>query len=220
MASHQLRTPLTAIKGYVSLALEGAYGEIPEKLREKLKNVYLSNERLINLVNHLLTISRIEMGRLRAEKELLQVENLLESCIEEMKLPAQKKGLKLYFKKPKISLPKINLDPFKIRQVILNLIDNAIKYTQKGEIELKVEKKDQKLLISVRDTGEGLTPEEKEFIFEGFTRGRAGLAYFIEGAGLGLYVAKKFVELHNGKIWAESQGKGKGSTFYVELPLD
>lgn len=219
MASHQLRTPLAAIKGYISLALEGQYGQIPEKLRQKLENVYLSNERLINLVRDLLTVSRIEMGKLVAEKELTKIEDLIESCISEMKIVAEKKGLKLYFTKPKTLLPKINIDSLKIRQVFLNLIDNAIRYTQKGEIEVRAEKTDSKILISFRDTGEGLIQEEKTTIFEGFTRGRAGIMHFIEGAGLGLYVAKKYLDLHNGKIWAESEGKGKGSTFYVEIPI-
>lgn len=219
MASHQLRTPLTAIKGYISLALEGQYGKMPEALKEKLKNVYISNERLINLVGDLLTVSRIEMGKLTAKKELTQIEELVQSCVEEMKIEAKKKGLKLYFRKPKQKLPKIKIDPFKIRQVITNLIDNAIKYTPKGEIEIRAKKTDSKIQISVKDTGEGLSEEEKESIFEGFTRGRAGTVFHIEGAGLGLYVAKKYLDLHGGEIRAESKGKGKGSTFYVELPL-
>lgn len=219
MASHQLRTPLTAIKGYISLAMEGQYGEMPKALREKLKNVYLSNERLINLVGDLLTVSRIEMGKLTAEKEPAQIADLIKSCIEEMKFTAKKKGLKLLFAKPKTRLPKINIDTLKIRQVILNLIDNAIKYTPKGEIKIEAKKKGPVIQIAVKDTGEGLTKEEKETIFEGFTRGRAGTAFFIEGAGLGLYVAKKYLDLHQGKIWAESEGRGKGSVFYVELPI-
>jgi signal transduction histidine kinase len=219
MASHQLRTPLSAIKGYISMLIEGSYGEISEKAKEKLKNVFQSNERLINIVNNLLNISKIELGKMEVEKEPVQIEDLIQSCSEELKIEAEKKGLKLYFQKSKKALPKISIDSLKMRQVILNLIDNAIRYTQSGEIEIKAEKKNSKILISVRDTGEGLTKEEKKRIFEGFTRGAAGFIYWIEGAGLGLYVAKKYVELHQGKIWAESKGKGQGSTFYVELPL-
>jgi signal transduction histidine kinase len=219
MASHQLRTPLSAIKGYISMLIEGSYGQISEKAKEKLKNVFQSNERLINLVNNLLNISKIELGKMELEKEKIQIEDLIESCCEELKIEAEKKGLKFYFSKPKEILPKIDIDSLKIRQVILNLIDNAIRYTQKGEIEIKAEKTNSNVLISVRDTGEGLTKEEQKRIFEGFTRGGAGTTYWIEGAGLGLYVAKKYIELHQGKIWAESQGKGKGSVFYVELPI-
>lgn len=217
MASHQLRTPLTAIKGYISLALEGQYGKFSEKMKKSLKNVYLSNERLVNLVDDLLTISRIEMGKLTAEKEPTKIEDLIKSCIEEMKIAAQKKKLKMFFEKPKALLPKINIDPLKIRQVILNLIDNAIKYTQTGYVSIAANSKQGKIIIQVKDTGEGFTQEEKETFFEGFTRGRAGTAFYIEGAGLGLYVAKKYLDLHQGKIYAESKGRGKGSTFYVEL---
>ncbi len=125
----------------------------------------------------------------------------------------------LIFKKPKKPLPEIEIDALKIRQVFLNLIDNAIRYTNKGEIKIGTEKVGSSIQVSVRDTGEGLSEKEKKDIFEGFSRGSAGISYFIEGAGLGLYVAKKFLQLHQGKIWAESGGKGKGSTFYVELPI-
>jgi len=219
MASHQLRTPLSAIKGYISMLVDGSYGKLPEKARGKLKNVFESNERLIRVVNDLLDISKIEMGKMELEKEPTQIEDLLQSCYEEMKIGADKKGLRFIFEKPKYPLAKTGLDPLKFRQAILNLIDNAIRYTQKGEIELKVEKVGSAVRISVKDTGEGLSAEEQRAAFVGFTRGSAGIAHFVEGAGLGLYVAKKFLELHRAKIWVESEGKGKGSTFYVELPI-
>ena len=230
MASHQLRTPLSAIKGYISMLVGGSYGRIPEKAKEKMKNVFESNERLIRIVNDLLDISKIEMGKMELEKQPTQIEDLLQSCYEEMKIGADKKGLRFVFEKPKYSLAKIELDPLKFRQAILNLIDNAIRYTQtpkesklptgqEGKIEIEVKKTNSTILISVKDTGEGLTAEEQRAVFEGFTRGSAGIAHFVEGAGLGLYVAKKFLELHKGKIWVESEGKGKGSTFYVELPI-
>lgn len=219
MASHQLRTPLSAIKGYISMIIEGTYGELPPKIKERMENVFHSNERLIKIINDLLSISKIELGKMELEKTPIQIEDLVQSCYNEMEIEAKKKGLKFIFEKPEIPLPKIELDSLKIRQVILNLIDNAIKYTQQGEINLKLVKTNSSILFLVKDTGGGLTKEEEKDIFEGFTRGSAGLNFFIEGAGLGLYVAKKFLELHNGKIWAESQGKNKGSTFCLELPL-
>ena len=201
------------------MLLEGSYGQLSEKAKEKLKNVFQSNERLIKIVNDLLNISKIELGRMELERQAVQLEELIQSSCEELKLEAEKRNLKLSFEKPKKPLPKINIDSLKIRQVILNLIDNALRYTHKGEIEIKAKKTNSTIQISVKDSGEGLTPEEGKRIFEGFTRGSAGINFFIEGAGLGLYVAKKFLELHDGKIWAESKGKGKGSTFYVELPI-
>ena len=218
MASHQLRTPLTAIKGYLSVILEGDYGKPPEKMEKALENVFQASERLVRIVNDLLNVSRIELGKMETKKEKAQVEELIESCYQEMQLAAKKKDLDLVFQKPKTLLPKINIDKLKIRQVILNLIDNAIRYTKEGTITLNVQRKPSSILISVRDTGEGLTKEERESLFEEFIRGSAGRNLFIEGAGLGLFVAKKYLELHQGKIWAESPGKGKGSTFYIELP--
>lgn len=219
MASHQLRTPLTAVKGYISMMIEGSYGKLPAKVQEKMKHIFYSNERLIKIVQDLLNISKIELGKIEIEKQPIQIEDLIQSCYEEMKISAEKKNLQFLWQKPKKPLPKINLDVLKIRQVILNLIDNAIRYTQKGKIEIKAQKLNSNLQISVKDTGEGLSEKEKRNIFEGFTRGSAGINFFIEGAGLGLYIAKKFLELHQAKIWAESEGKSKGSTFYIELPI-
>lgn len=219
MASHQLRTPLSSIKGYISMILEGDYGKIGKRAKEKLKNVFHSNERLIKIVNDLLDISKIELGKMELKKSPCQIEELLESCYQEMKPEIERKNLEFIFKKPEVSLPKIEIDELKIRQVVLNLIDNAIRYTRQGQIELCLQKKPNSILIFIKDTGEGLTKEEQKEIFEGFTRGSAGIDFFIEGAGLGLYVAKKYLDLHNGKIWAESKGKGEGSVFYVELPI-
>ncbi len=219
MASHQLRTPLTSIKGYISMILEGDYGQIPQKTKKALENVFQSNARLIRIVNDLLNISRIELGKMEFQKSPTKIEELIQICYEEIKLEAQKKNLKLVFKKPKTPLPMVNIDPLKIQQVILNLLDNALRYTKKGKIEIALKKKPNSILISVKDTGEGLTKSEQKQIFEGFSRGSAGINLFIEGAGLGLYVAKKYLDLHKGKIWAESPGKGRGSTFYVELPI-
>ncbi|MDD5145443.1 MAG: ATP-binding protein [Candidatus Pacebacteria bacterium] len=220
MASHQLRTPLAAIKGYVSMLIEGSFGPISDKAKEKLTNVTQSNERLIKMVNDLLDISKIDLGKMETEKSKMQVLDLVGSCIEELEHEVEKKNLKLTFEKPKIALPKIEVDALKIRQVFLNLIDNAIRYTTQGEILIKAKKKKSSILFSIKDTGEGLTKEELENIFQGFSRGSAGIDLFIEGTGLGLYVAKKFLELHQGKIWAESKGKGKGATFFVELPME
>jgi len=219
LASHQLRTPLTAIRGYVSMILEGSYGKLSKSASKPLNNVLGSAERLIRIVNDLLNISKIELGKMELNKAPARVDELITTCYEEMKSTAEKKGLEIIWQKPKSRLPEIEVDKLKIGQVISNLIDNAIKYTQKGKIEIKAEKADSVILVSIKDTGEGLTRDEIRMVFEGFTRGAAGIAYWIEGAGLGLYIAKKYIDLHNGKIWVESEGKGKGSAFYVELAI-
>lgn len=219
IASHQLRTPLTAIKGYISMMLENTYGKPPAKMKRPLENIFASNERLIRLVNDLLNISRIESGKTEIVLEKDSLEETVSSVVEELKASANEKRISLVFKKPKKPLDKIMMDKFKLRQVILNLIDNAIRYTVKGEISVEIRKTDSKAILSVSDTGEGMTKEEIDHLFESFSRGKAGNRLWTEGAGLGLYVAKKFVDMHNGKIWAESKGKDKGSTFFVELPI-
>jgi len=116
-------------------------------------------------------------------------------------------------------LPKISVDREKIRQVIMNVVDNAIRYTEKGGVTVQIKNQKSKIKIIVKDTGAGLTKYELSKMFESFSRGAAGTRLYTEGVGLGLYVAKRFVEMHHGKIWAESKGKGKGSTFYIELPI-
>mgnify|MGYP000206236048 CR=1 FL=1 len=218
IASHQLRTPLTAIKGYVAMLKEGIFGKLSDQVLEILNKVYISNERLINLVNSLLDIARLETGRLEFHFQPLQLEEVVESVIKEVSVAAQKKGIYLKYKKPKKPLPKVKADPEKIRQVILNIIDNAVKYTMKGGVTIKFKVKKDRCILIVKDTGIGMTEEELEKAFQMYRRGQ-GVRMFPEGSGLGLYIAKKFVEAHNGRIWAESPGKDKGSTFYLELPF-
>jgi signal transduction histidine kinase len=219
IASHQLRTPLTAIKGYISMILEGTYGKIPEKTKEPMKKVYESNSRLISLVNNLLSISRIESGKLKLELEKASLEDIISNVIDIFQIEAKEKGIYLKFEKPKKPLPKIMLDEEKMTEVISNVVNNDIKYTEKGGITIKVKKLKSKIMIIVKDTGVGMTEDELDKMFKSFSRGMAGNRLYTKGAGLGLYISRKFVEMHNGKIWAESEGKNKGSTFYIELPM-
>ncbi len=219
IASHQLRTPLTAIKGYISMILEKSYGKVPEKIRKPLENVFTSNERLVKLVNDLLDISRIETGKMEVKLEKASLEDIISSVAEELKIKVKEKNLYLKWEKPEIPLPKILIDKDKIRHVILNLIDNAIKYTQHGGVTVKTQITNSKLQIAVSDSGAGLEKDEVEKIFGILTRGRAGMKLWTEGAGLGLHIARSFATMHDGKVWAESEGMGKGSTFYVELPV-
>lgn len=219
IASHQLRTPLTAIKGYISMIMEKIYGEPPEKMEKPLENIYASNERLIRLVNDLLNVSRIESGRMKLEFKKVSLEEVISSILEELKNEAKKKDIYLKFEKPKKALLEISIDRDKIRQVITNIIDNAIRYTEKGGVTIKCKVQNEKYKIEITDMGEGMTKEEISHLFESFSRGKAGARLWTEGIGLGLYVAKKFIDIHNGKIWAESPGKNKGSTFYIELPI-
>lgn len=225
IASHQLRTPLTAIKGYISMILEGSYGALNETQGKPMKSVYESNERLIRLVNDLLNISRIESGRVDMKWAQKNIGDIVKSVIEEIGIKAQEKKMKIVFEKPEETLPEITLDEEKIRNVLLNVVDNAIRYTKKGKITIRAyakqdaSQKRRSITVEVKDTGDGMTQEEINHLFESFSRGGAGTRMSTEGAGLGLYIAKQFINLHKGKIWAESQGRGEGSTFFVELPF-
>jgi len=219
IASHQLRTPLTAIKGYISMILEGTYGKLLEKQARPLKNVYQSNERLIKLINDLLNLARLDAGKIEFSPELNSLEEIVSDTVEELRINAEKKDLDMRMVKPSEPLPKIMVDQDKLRQVILNIIDNAIKYTNKGGITIELKKLDGEEEIKVSDTGEGMTKKEIESLFQMFSRATAGTQLHTEGAGIGLYVARQFIEMHGGKIWVESPGKSKGSTFYIRLPI-
>jgi signal transduction histidine kinase len=219
MASHQLRTPLTVIKGYISMILDGSYGKIDVKTKRVLGNVSISTERLVKIIEDLLNISRIELGKMDLEKKPTDIKKMIDNICKEIKIKAQEKNLKLIWEKPKSKLPKLNIDELKIRQVIYNIVDNAIKYTQTGKVEIKLSRENSNLVINISDTGRGFSKKDNTKLFELFSRGEAGTDTFVEGTGMGLYVAKKFVTLHKGKIWADSKGKNKGSAFHIELPI-
>lgn len=217
LASHQLRTPLSAIKGYLSMVMEGNFGKLEKETEGAIKDVYQSNERLIALVNDLLNITRIEAGKLEYHPKETDFEKLVASVIKELEMTAKNKGLEL---KEKISkLPLINIDPDKIRQVLINLIDNALKYTEKGKVTVQAKKVDDHILVEIKDTGIGMSADKMTTLFQWFSRGKGALRLDAGGFGLGLYIAKKIVEKANGKIWAESKGEKKGSTFVFELPI-
>lgn len=220
IASHQLRTPLSAIKGYISMLLGGSYGVLPESSRKSIENVYQSNERLIKLVNDILNVSRLEAGRIEIDFQKISLEEIINSVIDELTHGAQIKNIYLKFKKPSKPLPQITADADKIRHIILNIVDNAIRYTNRGGVIIQAQPKNHnKMIIKVKDTGLGMTRKEIAKLFKSFSRGSAGNRSYTEGSGLGLYIAKGFVEMHHGKISAESDGLGKGSTFTIEIPL-
>ena len=229
IASHQLRTPLTSIKGFGSLLLEGTYGVVPEAQRGALEKIYISNERLIQLVEDLLNISRIEAGRMEFDFQEAQIEDLLQEAVQTLEISAKAKNLYLHWEKPAVAMPRLLIDITKIKEVISNMVDNAIKYTQKGGITVKLEAntdwdtdhKEHKsaVRVIVSDTGIGMDEEEIGMIFEKFQRGKQVSHYHTDGTGLGMFIGRKIVAEHKGKIWAESDGKGMGSRFILELPV-
>lgn len=219
IASHQLRTPISALKGYLSMISDGDFGVVPPKISKVVKDLFESAARLARLVNIFLNVSRIESGRLKIEKKPLQIGDMIESVIAELHNESDKKGVKLIYKKPKPALPLVAADADKLREVVLNLIDNSIKYTPKGQIEVGAFIEGENFHFQVQDTGIGIDPEEAKNLFRKFVRASGAAQIHTGGSGLGLFIAQKIIKEHGGKIWVESAGKEKGSTFQFVIAL-
>ncbi|MFA5841532.1 MAG: ATP-binding protein [Candidatus Paceibacterota bacterium] len=219
IASHQLRSPLTAIKGYTSMLMEGSFGGITPKAKEAIKRTSQSSEHLVALVEDLLNVSRIESGKMTYDFEPVDLKKVIKDTIEALTPNIKENKLKITFNADDNERYVILADDEKIRQVALNLIDNSVKYTPSGYIKVHLSKIKgaNKVLLTVKDSGVGVTPELKDRLFEKFSRGDEKTKLHVNGTGLGLYVAKEIIKAHRGNIWVESPGEGKGSTFFVEL---
>lgn len=219
IASHQLRAPLTAIKGYSSMLLENSFGEIGERAKSAVDVIFQSSRKLVTVIEDFLNIAQIELGQMKYEMTEVDMRKLVETAVGELSHQVELKGLTL-----KVEIPvdldfKIKADAGKMAQVLTNLIDNAVKYTKQGSITVSLSRLvgPRKIRLAIADTGIGLTAGTHAKLFEKFTRARDASKTNIVGTGLGLYVAKQIVEAHNGRVWAESPGPNRGSTFYVEI---
>lgn len=217
MASHQLRTPLTAIKGYLSMLLDGDAGEIKVGQYDFINEAYSGANRMVGLINDLLNVSRMETGRFFLEPEDLDIEQIIKEEVQQLVNVAKEKGLYLKIDK-KSDVPKVWADETKIRQVIMNFIDNAIHYTAKGGVTAKYGKEQGYFVFSVKDTGIGVPKEQQKKLFEKFFRADNARHSRPDGTGLGLFLAKRVVEDHNGSIFFSSI-EGQGSVFGFRLPL-
>jgi signal transduction histidine kinase len=218
IASHQLRTPTTIIKGYISMMQEGSFGKLPKLLRKNLDKVYIATERLLGLIENLLDISRIEAGRLEFNMVNTNLKKIADELKEEFLKKAREKNIKLLVFAPD-DLPEVMADLLKIKEVGSNLVDNAIKYTSDGEVLIDLHQEGGSVVFSVIDTGMGMNTEEAGRLFNKFVRGDDMIKIHPEGTGLGLYFARVVIENMGGRIWAESPGKSQGSKFCFSLPL-
>jgi len=222
-SQHYFRTPLTSIIGYLEMVLEeNLYGKLPQKAKEKLNNVSQSVQELRKRIEESLSIVAFQAGKGILNLEETQIEDLVKKAVEDLRILAQKKNLFLKLKLPKDSLPKIKLDKEKITEALTNLIENGIKHTNEGGVTIGLEHKKEKnsVLFWVKDTGIGISKEELPEIGKvPFQRGKEAKELTLLGKGIGLYLSRLIVEAQGGKLWAESEGIGKGSVFYVELPV-
>lgn len=220
--SHELKTPITQITGASEFLRDFFSDKMESSAIDLIKMIQRGGNRLEKLVNRLLDVSRIEYNKLELDLEKVNLGNLIENVVRNMSHLVQDQDLSL--KMSLINSLSLKIDKLRMSQVITNLISNAIKNTPpQGEIRVKMRQSSENIFIEIRDTGVGLTDQEKEILFTRFgkiTRSKKGLEYLnIKGSGLGLYISKQIVRLHGGKIWAESEGRNKGSIFVIKLPL-
>lgn len=219
VAAHQLRTPLSAIKWTLKGVLDGDFGEILPEQKEILEKTYKSNERLINLVNDLLNVARIEEGRYVFKPVPQNFEKIVEKILNSFKEEFEKKGVLLEFEREREIFPQVTVDEEKIELAIENLVDNALRYTPAGgKVKVSLKLFDKEIEFSIKDTGIGIPKGEQHRIFTKFFRSQNAIKMETEGSGLGLFIVKNIIEAHNGKIWFESE-EGKGTTFYFRLPI-
>jgi len=223
IASHHLRDPLTVIKGYSSMLIEGSFGEIPQAVKESVEKIYTSSGHLITMISDFMDISRIESGNMKYVFSDVDIKKLVVDLADEMKQNADRAHLAFSVE---VEDEAVFVEHFitvgddgKLRQVFSNLIDNSIKYTPNGKVSVLLKKSTdgKKIIFNVFDTGIGMSEDTIGKIFKKFSRAEGVSKVYTEGTGLGLYVAAEIIKKHEGRIWAESKGEGQGSSFFVEL---
>jgi two-component system sensor histidine kinase VicK len=226
-ASHEMRTPVTAIEGYLALALNPKIAKVDDNARKLLEKASMSTKHLGVLFQDLLTSSRAEDGRLQSYPLVIEMGEITQQIAESERFHAKEKGLNLRYVVSsdqqaaggKVIRPLyyVYADPHRIQEVLQNLINNAIKYTPEGSVTVSLTGDDSLIQLQVQDTGAGIPAEDIPHLFQKFYRVDNSMTRTIGGTGLGLFICRKIVELYNGKLWAESQ-LGKGSVFFVNLP--
>lgn len=229
-ASHEMRTPVAAIEGYLSLAMNDKVCQIDEKARSYLDKAQSSTHHLGKLFQDLLTSAKAEDGRLTSHPSVVEISEFVEKLVEDLRFSAEKKGLtlELHSSRPQTTsagsaIKKISpllyayVDPDRFREVITNLFDNAVKYTESGKITIGVTGDQQVVQFYITDTGPGIPKDDIPHLFQKFYRVDNSATRTVGGTGLGLFICQKIIELYSGKIWVESE-EGRGSTFYINLP--
>ncbi len=218
IAAHELRTPVAAMKGYLTLILEGTTGAITDGTRGYIERVINANQRLIQLVNDLLEVARSQAGRLTIKVAPVAIAPPIASVLDELRSLADEKSVSITYEPP-ADLPNVLADADRVKEVVVNLIGNAIKYMGgAGKVTVSHERKEGKLITYIADTGLGMSKEAQEKLFQKFYRVQTEKTRDITGTGLGLFIVKEIIEKMNGTIWVISE-EGKGSTFAFALPI-
>ncbi|MDQ2962385.1 MAG: ATP-binding protein, partial [Pseudomonadota bacterium] len=216
--SHELRTPLNAIIGFSEVLLERLFGDLNDKQDDYLKDIHSSGRHLLSLINDILDLSKIEAGRMELEASTFDLASALSNAMTLVRERALRHGIMLG-QQVDPTLGEIVADERKFKQILLNLLSNAVKFTpDAGRIDVSARREEDNAVIAVHDTGIGIAPEDQAAVFEEFRQVGRDYTRKQEGTGLGLTLTKKFVELHGGRIWLESE-PGKGSTFTFTIPL-
>lgn len=220
IATHELRTPLTIVRNFMSLLMDGTYGKMPVAAEEGAHQVFERVTDMAHSVDTYLNVSRIEQGKISYSFELADITPLVKLAVDGLKANAEKKKLLLTLDiKPGAESLKASIDGPKITEVIINLIDNSIKYTPQGTVAVTLEKAGQRARMTIRDTGVGMSEKTQAGLFKLFSPGEDSKKINPASTGVGLYVSKAHVEAHKGTLTAASPGVGKGSVFILELPL-
>jgi signal transduction histidine kinase len=219
VVAHQLRTPLSAIKWTLKMLLDGDVGKLPTEQYSLLSKGYESNERMIGLINDLLSVDRLESGKFKYTFIPVQFEELIRAMVSDLLPVATQRNVRVDLNVPPKPLPKIKVDPDKIHDVLQNLIDNAIKYSKENSVvTVNIVAEGALFHFSVTDQGIGIPEDQKDKIFARFFRATNAVQTQTNGSGLGLFIAQAIVKRHGGNIWFESK-EGEGTTFHVTLPL-
>jgi PAS domain S-box-containing protein len=219
--SHELRTPLNAIIGFSEILEDQTFGPLNQRQLRYINHVHASGLHLLELINQILDLSKVEAGKMELYLSPVNISQLLKSGIVMIMEKARKHGIKVDLRvEAEVSRAGIQADEIKLRQIVFNLLSNAAKFTPDGgRVELLAWKEGDELIISVSDTGIGIKREDRERIFGAFEQLDSSYARRQQGTGLGLALARSLVELHGGRIWAESEGEGKGSKFTFAIPI-
>jgi PAS domain S-box-containing protein len=220
--SHELRTPLNSILGFTDVMLEGLDGDLTNYMDNDLRLIQKNGQHLLHLINDVLDMAKIESGRMNLNPETFKVQSALEEVTSITSTLASEKNLSLFIEEDSDQEIVIYADNTRLRQVMINLVNNAIKFTQTGSIRLCAKPMEgARVLITVKDTGIGIPPDKLEAVFQEFTQVDSSTTRKAGGTGLGLPISRRLVEMHGGRLWAESTGmEGEGSIFYVELPIE